>query len=126
MTHQINVTAPDAADLCGLYVSAARANAYGKNALADGTVLAAQAGMSIPVDAIGDYDLKLVAYDGREEVMPINVPLSGSALIPPVCRSAHGGGCVVIAPRLGRAFPQRISNAQYIARCLFLERGLLQ
>ncbi|MFM2308366.1 MAG: hypothetical protein RLY87_486 [Chloroflexota bacterium] len=74
VTHQINVTAPDVADLCGLYVSPAGANTYGANALADGTVLAAQAEMSIPVDAAGDYDLKLVACDGREEVMPINVP----------------------------------------------------
>jgi len=74
VSHQITVTAPDASDLCGLYVSAGGANAFGENALKDGAVLAAKAGTSIPVEAAGNYDLKLVTCDGREEVVPIAVP----------------------------------------------------
>lgn len=74
VSHQITVTAPQDADLCGLYVSAGGANAFGENFLKDGAVLAAQAGTSIPVDAAGNYDLKLVTCDGREEVVPIDVP----------------------------------------------------
>ena len=74
VSHQITVTAPQDADLCGLYVSAGGADAFGENFLKDGAVLAAQAGTSIPVDAAGNYDLKLVTCDGREEVVPIAVP----------------------------------------------------
>jgi len=74
VSHQITVTAPQDADICGLYVSAGGADAFGENVLKDGAVLAAKAGTSIPVDAAGNYDLKLVTCDGREEVVPIAVP----------------------------------------------------
>ena len=74
VTHQITVTAPQDADLCGLYVSAGGADTFGENELKDGAVLAAKAGTSIPVAAAGNYDLKLVTCDGREEVMPVAVP----------------------------------------------------
>ena len=74
VTHQITVTAPQDADLCGLYVSAGGADAFGENELKDGAVLAAKAGTSIPVAEAGNYDLKLVTCDGREEVVPIAVP----------------------------------------------------
>ena len=73
-THLITVTAPQDADLCGLYVSAPGADAFGENALKDGAVLAAKAGTTIPVEAAGNYDLKLVTCDGREEVVPVDVP----------------------------------------------------
>ncbi len=74
VTHQITITAPDAADLCGLYVSVGGADAFGENALKDGAILAAKANTAIPVEAAGNYDLKLVTCDGREEVVPVNVP----------------------------------------------------
>lgn len=74
VTHKITITAPPAADLCGLYVSAGGANAFGENNLKDGAVLAAKAETAIVVPAAGNYDLKLVTCDGREEVMPIAVP----------------------------------------------------
>jgi hypothetical protein len=74
VSHQITVTAPDASDLCGMYVSAAGEDAYGENELKDGAVLAAKTETNIPVKAAGNYDLKLVTCDGREEVVPVAVP----------------------------------------------------
>ena len=73
-SHLITVTAPQDVDICGLYVSAPGADAFGENALKDGAVLAATSGTTIPVEAAGTYDLKLVYCDGREEVVPVDVP----------------------------------------------------
>ncbi len=74
VTHKINVTAPQDADLCGLYVSAGGADAFGENNLKDGAVLAAKESTSIVVETGGNYDLKLETCDGREEVVPVAVP----------------------------------------------------
>jgi len=74
VTHKITITAPQDADLCGLYVSADGADAFGENELKDGAILAAKAETAIVVPAAGNYDLKLVTCDGREEVMPVAVP----------------------------------------------------
>ncbi|MCE2853130.1 MAG: hypothetical protein ACK5C8_14305 [Roseiflexaceae bacterium] len=74
VTHSINITAPDALDICGLYVSPAGADTYGENQLKDGAVLAAKGETQVTVDAAGNYDLKMVACDGQENVMPVSVP----------------------------------------------------
>jgi len=74
VTHKITITAPQDAELCEVYVSAGGADAFGENELKDDAILAAKAEMVIVVPAAGNYDLKLVTCDGREEVMPIAVP----------------------------------------------------
>lgn len=74
VTHTINVTAPDALDICGLYVSKSGADAYGENQLKDGATLAAKGETKLEVPAGGNYDLKMVGCDGQEAVLPVTVP----------------------------------------------------
>jgi len=74
VTHTINVTAPDALDICGLYVSKSGADTYGENQLKDGATLAAKAETTLEVPEGGNYDLKMVSCDGQEAVLPVTVP----------------------------------------------------
>ena len=73
VTHKLDYQA-GTADVCGLYVSASDADAFGENELKNDAILAAKAQMDIVVPAAGNYDLKRVACDGREAVLTVAVP----------------------------------------------------
>lgn len=74
VTRSITVTAPDALDICELYISPAGEDNYGDNQVAEDAPLAAQSEAQYPVDQAGDYDVKMVACDGQEAVLTVNVP----------------------------------------------------